>query len=39
VSKRLGSAYRMGRTDQWLKIKNPDAPAVRRDRETDWAKR
>ena len=23
VSKRLGSAYRMGRTDQWLKIKNP----------------
>ena len=39
VSKRLGSAYRMGRTDQWLKIKNPEAPAVRREREIDWAKR
>jgi ATP-dependent DNA ligase len=39
VSKRLGSAYRMGRTDQWLKIKNPQAPAVRREREIDWAKR
>jgi bifunctional non-homologous end joining protein LigD len=39
VSKRLGSAYREGRTDQWLKIKNPEAPAVRREREIDWAKR
>ena len=39
MSKRLGSAYRMGRTDQWLKIKNPDAPAVRREREIDWVKR
>jgi bifunctional non-homologous end joining protein LigD len=39
VSKRLGSAYRMGRTDQWLKIKNPVAPAVRRERDIDWAKR
>ena len=39
VSKQLGSAYRMGRTDQWLKIKNPVAPAVRREREIDWAKR
>ena len=36
VSKRLGSPYRAGRTDQWL---NPEAPAVRRDREIDWAKR
>jgi bifunctional non-homologous end joining protein LigD len=39
VSKRLGSPYRAGRTDQWLKMKNPDAPAVRREREIDWAKR
>jgi bifunctional non-homologous end joining protein LigD len=39
VSKRLGSAYRMGRTDAWIKIKNPAAPAVQRERETDWAKR
>jgi bifunctional non-homologous end joining protein LigD len=29
VSKRLGSPYRAGRSDHWLKIKNPDAPAVR----------
>jgi bifunctional non-homologous end joining protein LigD len=39
VSKRLGSAYRMGRTDAWIKIKNPDAPAIKREREIDWAKR
>jgi bifunctional non-homologous end joining protein LigD len=39
VSKRLGSPYRAGRTDQWLKMKNPAAPAVRREREIDWAKR
>ena len=39
VSKRLGSPYRAGRTDQWLKMKNPQAPAVRREREIDWAKR
>ena len=38
VSKRLGSAYRMGRTG-WLKIKNPVAPAVRHERDIDWAKR
>ena len=36
VSKRLGSPYR---TDQWLKMKNPKAPAVRREREIYWAKR
>jgi bifunctional non-homologous end joining protein LigD len=39
VSKRLGSVYRMGRTDVWVKIKNPTAPAVQREREIDWAKR
>jgi len=39
VSKRLGSPYRAGRTDQWLKMKNPEAPAARREREIDWAKR
>jgi bifunctional non-homologous end joining protein LigD len=39
VSKRLGSAYRMGRTDAWIKIKNPAAPAVQLEREIDWAKR
>src|ERR1700757_3377730 len=30
VSKRLGSPYRAGRSPHWLKVKNPDAPAVRR---------
>jgi ATP-dependent DNA ligase len=39
VSKRLGSPYRAGRTEQWLKMKNPEAPAVRREREINWAKR
>jgi ATP-dependent DNA ligase len=28
VSKRLGSPYRSGRVDHWLKIKNPAAPAA-----------
>jgi ATP-dependent DNA ligase len=36
VSKRLGSVYRAGRVDHWLKIKNPAAPAVRREVEEDW---
>jgi bifunctional non-homologous end joining protein LigD len=37
VSKRLGSPYRSGRVDHWLKIKNPAAPAVRRETEEGWA--
>jgi bifunctional non-homologous end joining protein LigD len=36
VSKRLGSPYRSGRFDHWLKIKNPAAPAVKREAEEDW---
>jgi ATP-dependent DNA ligase len=36
VSKRLGSSYRSGRAVSWLKIKNPAAPAVRRETEEDW---
>ena len=36
VSKRLGSRYRSGRSKDWLKFKNPDAPAVRRESEEDW---
>jgi ATP dependent DNA ligase domain len=36
VSKRLGSRYRSGRSADWLKFKNPDAPAVRREAEEDW---
>jgi bifunctional non-homologous end joining protein LigD len=37
VSKRLGSLYRAGRSADWLKIKNPAAPAVRRETEEDWS--
>jgi ATP-dependent DNA ligase len=36
VSKRLGSHYRSGRVKHWLKIKNPAAPAVRREAEEEW---
>ena len=36
VSKRLGSSYRSGRSRNWLKIKNPKAPAVKREAEEDW---
>jgi bifunctional non-homologous end joining protein LigD len=38
VSKRLGSRYRSGRSPDWVKFKNPDAPAVRREAEEDWAR-
>jgi bifunctional non-homologous end joining protein LigD len=37
VSKRLGSPYRSGRTAHWVKVKNPKAPAVKREAEEDWA--
>jgi hypothetical protein len=39
VSKRLGSRYRSGRSPHWLKIKNPAAPAVKREAEEDWGGR
>jgi bifunctional non-homologous end joining protein LigD len=39
VSKRLGSRYRSGRVDDWIKIKNPAAPAVKREAEEEWAER
>jgi len=38
VSKRKDSAYRSGRSPDWLKMKNSDAPAVRREAEEDWSK-
>jgi len=38
VSKRLGSRYRSGRSKDWLKFKNPDAPAVKREAEEDWGR-
>ncbi len=28
--------YRSGRSQHWLKIKNPTAPAVKREAEEDW---
>jgi bifunctional non-homologous end joining protein LigD len=41
VSKRLGSKYRPGpkKCTDWIKVKNPTAPAVRREAEEDWGKR
>ena len=38
VSKRLGSTYRSGRTNDWLKFKNPEAPAVKREAEEEWSR-
>src|SRR6516164_7548677 len=38
VSKRLGSPYRAGRSRYWVKVKNPKAPAVKREAEEDWVK-
>jgi bifunctional non-homologous end joining protein LigD len=38
VSKRLGSPYRSGRSRDWLKMKNPNAPAVTREAEEDWGR-
>jgi bifunctional non-homologous end joining protein LigD len=36
VSKRRDSFYSSGRSPHWIKSKNPDAPAVRREAEEDW---
>jgi hypothetical protein len=38
VSKRLGSRYRSGKCKDWIKMKNPVAPAVKREAEEDWGK-
>jgi ATP-dependent DNA ligase len=38
VSKRKDSPYRSGRSPDWLKMKNPDAPAVKREAEEDWGR-
>ena len=38
VSKRKGSPYRSGRSHDWLKSKNPQAPAVKREAEEDWSR-
>jgi hypothetical protein len=36
VSKRKDSMYRSGRSPDWLKMRNPEAPAVKRESEGDW---
>jgi bifunctional non-homologous end joining protein LigD len=38
VSKRVGSKYRRGpgRCSDWIKVKNPASPAVKREAEEDW---
>ena len=36
VSKHKDSRYRSGRSPDWIKSKNPNAPAVKREAEEDW---
>ena len=36
MSKRKTSRYRSGRSRDWVKSKNPAAPAVKREVEGDW---
>jgi len=36
VSKRKGSPYVSGRSSDWIKLKNADSPAVKREAEEDW---
>ena len=38
VSKRKDSAYRSGRSPDWLKMKNPAYAAVKREAEEDWGR-
>ena len=37
VSKRRDAFYSSGRSPHWIKTKNPDAPAVKREAEEDWS--
>ena len=36
VSKRLSAPYSSGLSRDWIKVKNPDSPAMVRARETEW---
>lgn len=36
VSKRLSAPYRSGPSRDWIKVKNPDSPAMIRVREAEW---
>jgi ATP-dependent DNA ligase len=37
ASKRLSAFYRSGPSQDWLKMKNPDSPAMIRAREAEWS--
>jgi ATP-dependent DNA ligase len=37
VSKRKGSPYESGRSSYWIKLKNPESAAVRREADEDLA--
>jgi bifunctional non-homologous end joining protein LigD len=39
VSKRRSSPYRSGRSPHWLKAKNPESPASRREAFEDWGRK
>ena len=39
LSLRFAPLYRSGRVNDWLKIKNPKAPAVKREAEEDWGEK
>jgi ATP-dependent DNA ligase len=36
VSKRMSAPYRSGPSRDWLKVKNPNSPAMIRAREAEW---
>jgi ATP-dependent DNA ligase len=36
---RKNSAYRSGRSPDWLKMKNANAPAVKREEEEEWGQK
>jgi ATP-dependent DNA ligase len=36
VSKRLSASYRSGPSRDWIKVKNPDSPAMVRARQGTW---
>jgi hypothetical protein len=38
MSKRLGSPYLSGRSQHWIKSRNPAAPAVKREAKEDWGR-
>jgi ATP-dependent DNA ligase len=38
ISKRKDSPYASGRSPDWIKLKNPKSPAVKREAEEDWGK-